>query len=44
MNPSLLPHSAFTESEDLLFEDIVDEAELDALVEILFPESLTRAA
>ncbi len=44
MNASLLPTAAkvFTEAEEDLFEDIVDEAEIDALVEALFPDSLTK--
>lgn len=44
MNASLLPQSAFSDTEEMLFDDIVDEAELDALVEILFPDALTKSA
>ena len=44
MNASLLPQSAFTDTEDQLFDDIVDEAEIDALVDVLFPDVLTKTA
>ncbi len=43
MVPSLLPQpSAFTIEEADLFEEIDDDADIDALVEALFPESLTK--
>ena len=44
MNASLLPQSAFTDTEESLFDDIVDEAEIDALVDLLFPDDLTKTA
>jgi hypothetical protein len=43
MVPSLLPQpSAFTIEEADLFDEIDDDADIDALVDALFPESLTK--
>lgn len=43
MVPSLLPQpAAFTLEEADLFDELDDDADIDALVEALFPESLTK--
>lgn len=39
---SLIPQQVFSESEDEFFEQLVDDAEIEAIVEALFPESLTK--
>jgi hypothetical protein len=44
MTPSLLPQSAFSDTEESLFDDIVDQAEIDALVDVLFPDELLRSS
>ena len=43
MTLSMLPQIVFTASEEEIFDDLVDEAEIDAIVEALFPESLTKS-
>lgn len=42
-NPSLLPSAAqvFSDVEEDLFCDLADEADIDALVEALFPDELS---
>jgi hypothetical protein len=40
--PSILPQRVFSDDEDAFFEDLVDEAEIDAIVAALFPDSLTK--
>ena len=37
--PSLIPMRAFTDDEDAAFGEMDDDAELDALVDVLFPET-----
>lgn len=44
-NPSILPTDAqlFSDDEQAVFDDLYDDAELDAICEALFPTELTRA-
>lgn len=44
-NPSILPTDAllFTDDEAAVFDELYDDAELDAICEALFPDELTRA-
>jgi hypothetical protein len=37
--PSLVPQRAFTDEEDGVFAEMDDDADIDALVAILFPEA-----
>jgi hypothetical protein len=39
---SLIPQQVFSQSEDEFFEELVDDAEIEAIVDALFPESLTK--
>lgn len=40
MIPSLIPMQAFSMDEDAAFEELEDDADLEALVEMLFPGSI----
>ena len=44
-NPSILPTDAllFTDEEAGIFDELHDDADLDALCEALFPVELTKA-
>lgn len=37
--PSLIPQRAFTDDENDVFEEMEDDADIEVLVEILFPDA-----
>lgn len=39
--PSLLPQRAFSDNEDALFDGLDADAEIDALLDALFPDAQT---
>jgi hypothetical protein len=43
MIPSLVPMQAFSLDEDAAFEEMEDDAEIEALVDVLFPDSIVPA-
>ena len=42
MSTSILPQAAFSDTENQAFDELFDDADIERLVDALFPDELTR--